>query len=79
LIARYFGLKDYGRLFGVHQGLITVASAAAPLMFAAMLSVTGTYFAMLVYCTVATLLGASLLLTLGRTPQFALHAEAQRA
>ncbi|WP_018990616.1 MFS transporter [Aromatoleum toluclasticum] len=79
LIARYFGLKDYGRLFGVHQGLITVASAAAPLMFAAMLSVTGTYFAMLVYCTVATLLGASLLLTLGRSPQFALHAEVQRA
>lgn len=79
LIARYFGLKDYGRLFGVHQGLITVASAAAPLMFAAMLSVTGSYFAMLVYCTVATLLGASLLLTLGRSPQFALHAEAQRA
>ena len=26
LIARYFGLKDYGRLFGFHQGLLTVAN-----------------------------------------------------
>jgi len=79
LIARYFGLRDYGRLFGVHQGLITAASAAAPLMFAAMLSITGTYFALLVYCAVATLLGASLLLMLGRSPQFALHAQTQQS
>lgn len=79
LIARYFGLRDYGRLFGVHQGLITVASAAAPLMFAAMLSATSGYGAMLVYCTVATLLGALLLLTLGRSPQFAPAPEAARA
>ncbi len=79
LIARYFGLKDYGRLFGVHQGLITVASALAPLMFAAMLSLTGSYGAMLTYSTVATLLGASLLLTLGRSPQFAPQSDALRA
>jgi MFS family permease len=75
LIARYFGLKDYGRLFGVHQGLITVASATAPLLFAAMLSLTSAYWAMLTYCTGATLLGASLLLTLGRSPQFAVRTE----
>lgn len=72
LIARYFGLKDYGRIFGVHQGLITVASAVAPLLFAALLASTGSYGATLTYCVTSTLLGASLLLTLGRSPKFAL-------
>lgn len=30
LVARYFGLREYGRLFGVHLGLVTVAAALAP-------------------------------------------------
>lgn len=79
LIARYFGLREYGRLFGLHQGLITVASAVAPLMFAAMLSISGNYGPMLLYSMVATLLGATMLLTLGRGPQFALHPAAVKA
>lgn len=76
LIARYFGLKDYGRIFGLHQGLITVASAGAPLMFAAMFSATGGYTMMLVYCAASTLAGSLLLLTLGRGPQAAVQARA---
>lgn len=70
LIARYFGLREYGRLFGVHQGLNTVASALAPLLFAYMLSSTGSYTAMLVYSAVCCLIGPLLLLTLGRVPRF---------
>ncbi|MCO6058542.1 MFS transporter [Pseudomonas sp. MOB-449] len=70
LVARYFGLREYGRLFGVHQGLNTVASALAPLLFALLLSRTGTYSAMLVYCLVCSLVGPLLLLTLGRVPRF---------
>ncbi|PKO28133.1 MAG: MFS transporter [Betaproteobacteria bacterium HGW-Betaproteobacteria-18] len=70
LIARYFGLKDYGRLFGVHQGLITVASAAAPLLFASMLAKSGSYSSMLTYSVVSTLIGSFMLLTLGRSPSF---------
>jgi MFS family permease len=76
LIARYFGLKDYGRIFGLHQGLITVASAAAPLMFAAMYKATGGYTMMLGYCAASTLAGSLLLLTLGRSPQAAVQAPA---
>lgn len=79
LIARYFGLREYGRLFGLHQGLITVASAAAPLLFAAMLNFTSTYSAMLIYCTAASLLGAVLLLALGRSPLYELQPEAAKA
>lgn len=71
LIARYFGLREYGRLFGVHQGLNTVASALAPLLFAYMLSTTGNYNAMLFYSAACCVVGPLLLLTLGRTPRFA--------
>lgn len=70
LVARYFGLREYGRLFGVHQGLNTVASALAPLLFAFMLSRTGNYDAMLMYCLACCVIGPLLLLTLGRVPRF---------
>ncbi|MCT7013861.1 hypothetical protein M1707_23070, partial [Salmonella enterica subsp. enterica serovar Saintpaul] len=30
LIARYFGMRDYGRLFGAHLGLITAGAAISP-------------------------------------------------
>ncbi|MDB6141455.1 MAG: major facilitator superfamily mfs 1 [Pseudomonas sp.] len=74
LVARYFGLREYGRLFGVHQGLNTVASALAPLLFAFMLSRTGDYTAMLIYCLACCVIGPLLLLTLGRVPRFAASA-----
>ncbi|OHC43458.1 MAG: MFS transporter [Pseudomonadales bacterium RIFCSPLOWO2_02_FULL_63_210] len=70
LVARYFGLREYGRLFGVHQGLNTVASALAPLLFALMLSRTGSYTSMLLYSMACSLIGPLLLLTLGRVPHF---------
>lgn len=79
LIARYFGLKDYARIFGLHQGLITVASAAAPLVFAAMFSATGSYTAMLTSCAIGAAFGAVLLLTLGRTPRFSPQPQAAHA
>lgn len=70
LVARYFGLREYGRLFGVHQGLNTVASALAPLLFAYLLSRTGNYSAMLVYSLACSVIGPLLLLTMGRAPRF---------
>jgi MFS family permease len=68
LVARYFGLADYGRLFGIHLGLITFGGTVAPLMFAAMYKSTGSYNAMLAYCVGCCVLGPLLLLTLGRQP-----------
>ena len=70
LVARYFGMKEYGRLFGVHQGLNTVAAALAPLLFGAFLTATGSYSSMLVYSVICTILGPILILTLGRAPNF---------
>lgn len=72
LMARYFGLKDYSRLFGVHVGMITVASALSPWAAGAIYTATGSYAAMLAICGTAFLLGALMLLPLGRYPSFEL-------
>lgn len=69
LIARYFGLKEYGRLFGFHIGLLTATSAAAPLLFATFYSLTGSYKLMLIYCLTCSIIGPLMLLALGRPPR----------
>jgi MFS family permease len=68
LVARYFGLREYGRLFGVHLGLITLGSALSPLLFGAMYKMTGSYVALLSYCAICFAIGPVMLLTLGRYP-----------
>ena len=68
LIARYFGLRDYGRLFGLHLGFVTIGSAVAPFGFAALLRASGGYGPLLTLCALACLIGPALLLTLGRYP-----------
>lgn len=70
LIARYFGMRDYGRLFGAHLGLVTAGAAIAPLLFALLYKNTGGYSAMLLVCGVCFVVGPLLLLTLGGYPRF---------
>lgn len=70
LVSRYFGMRDYGRLFGVHLGLITLASALAPLLTGMLYRATDSYTAMLTVCGAAFIAGAALLLPLGRYPVF---------
>ncbi len=68
LVARYFGLLDYGRLFGLHLSVVTLGSIVAPFAFSALLSRTGGYSAMLMVCAAFCIVGPLLLLTLGRYP-----------
>jgi predicted MFS family arabinose efflux permease len=70
LMARYFGMRDYGRLFGVHVGLITIAAALAPWLFGLLYTATGAYTAMLAICGTIFLVGPLMLLPLGRYPNF---------
>jgi len=70
LIARYFGMRDYGRLFGAHLGLITAGAAISPLLFALLYSFTGGYSAMLLFSGVCFVVGPLLLLTLGGYPRY---------
>jgi len=68
LVARYFGLRDYGRLFGLHLSVVTVGSAVAPFAFAALMRASGGYRPVLMFCAVCCVVGPALLLTLGRYP-----------
>jgi MFS family permease len=68
LMSRLFGLRDYGRLFGLHLAFATIGSALAPFGFAALLRSTGGYGAMLALCAAACVRGPALLLTPGRLP-----------
>lgn len=70
LMSRYFGLRDYGRLFGVHLGLITLASTLAPWLFAQLYRSTDSYDEMLWVCGPIFLFGGLALLSLGRYPRF---------
>lgn len=74
LVSRYFGMRDYGRLFGIHLGLITLASTLAPWLFGQLYRSTGTYQATLMVCGPMFLVGGLVLLALGRYPTFDRHA-----
>ena len=65
LIARYFGMRDYGRLFGVHLGMIT-----APLLFGKLYDSYQNYTAVLGFSAVCFTVGPLLLLSLGGYPKF---------
>src|SRR5882672_2001970 len=68
LVSRYFGLRDYGRLFGLHLCIVTLGSTVAPFGFAALLRASGGYAAMLLVCAACCVAGPLLLLALGRYP-----------
>lgn len=70
LVSRYFGMRDYGRLFGIHLGLITLASTLAPWLFGQLYRSTGSYQATLMVCGPIFLAGGLALLALGRYPTF---------
>ncbi|CAN5339468.1 MFS transporter [soil metagenome] len=70
LVSRYFGMRAYGRLFGVHVSLITISSALAPWLFGQLYNSTGSYMAMLTICGSVFLIAPLLLLPLGRYPVF---------
>jgi MFS family permease len=72
LMSRYFGLRDYGRLFGLHLGMITLASTLAPWLFGQLYRSSGSYDAMLWLCGPVFLLGGLALLALGRYPRFSI-------
>lgn len=69
LVARYFGTRDYGRLFGVHLGVNTCASMIAPIFISRLYEATASYNSTLSVIAVC-LVGASVgVLCLGRYPR----------
>jgi MFS family permease len=70
LMARYFGLKDYARIFGLHLCLITIVSGLVPILFGHLYEVYGSYSAVLACCLCCALIGPAILLRLKMEPAF---------
>jgi predicted MFS family arabinose efflux permease len=70
LTARYFGLANYGRLYGLQYSVFGFASGISPFLFGKVFDVTGSYKPILYVAAVLFVVGAVALLTLGRYPRF---------
>ena len=69
LAARYFGMRNYGRIYGLLLLPFGVAAAISPAAFGLARDLTGDYDLALHIATGMFLAGAALPLALGRYPQ----------
>jgi MFS family permease len=70
LLARYFGMRDFGRLYGLLLGIVTFVSALAPALFGVLYRSSGSYDSMLRVAVGCFIVGPGLLLTLGQVPRW---------
>jgi MFS family permease len=70
LLARYFGMRDFARLYGLLLGIVTIASALAPALFGLLYKSSGSYDSMLRVAVGCFIVGPGLLLTLGQVPRW---------
>jgi MFS family permease len=70
LVVRYFGLRDYGRIFGTFFAITSAGVCFAPGLFGMLYDRTGGYNAMLWICGTAFVIGPAALLSLGAYPDF---------
>jgi MFS family permease len=70
LTARYFGLANYGRLYGLQYAVFGFASGFSPFLFGRVFDLTGSYRPILYVAAALFVLGAVALLSLGRYPRF---------
>src|SRR5690554_147685 len=72
LMSRYFGMRDYSRVFAFHFGFISVFATVTPILFAFMYEWVQGHSAMLIFSMVSFVVGSTLLLAMGRYPNFEL-------
>ena len=68
LAGRYFGMANYGRIYGSLYMVFGIASALSPLAYGGVRDATGSYDPILFVAAAMFVAGALLLLTLGRYP-----------
>jgi OFA family oxalate/formate antiporter-like MFS transporter len=68
LAARYFGMANYGAIYGALYMPFGIGSAISPILYGKVRDLTGGYDAMLTAAVVMFAVGGALLLTLGRYP-----------
>jgi MFS family permease len=70
LIARYFGRRRYGTIYGCFYMVIAAGGATGPVLFGRVYDVTGTYSQILVAGAFCIVCGAAVLLGMGRYPDW---------
>jgi predicted MFS family arabinose efflux permease len=70
LASRYFGLEHYGAIYGALYVFFSIGAGLAPAVFGRAFDVFGNYQVVLYLVAIMSVLGAVLMLTLGRYPQF---------
>lgn len=70
LVARYFGMKSYGAIYGAQYGFFAFGAGLAPVVFGKAFDKTGSYHSVLLLAAVFLVLGAVALLGLGRYRKF---------
>ncbi len=68
LAARYFGMANYGAIYGALYMPFGIGSAISPILYGKVRDMTGGYDAMLTAAVIMFAAGGALLLTLGRYP-----------
>jgi cyanate permease len=68
MTTRYFGLRHYGKLYGILFSFVIAGAAIGPLMFGFGFDLTGSYAAVLLTATGLFLLGSASQLLLGHYP-----------
>jgi MFS family permease len=76
LVARYFGMRSYGAIYGVLYGFFSLGAGVGPLVYGAVFDATGSYARALLPTSGALLVGALMLLTLGRYRNFSVSSRA---
>jgi len=70
LVSRYLGMKAYGRIYSFVYAAFGLGSGTAPAIFNAIKGDAANYNSVLIYALYGCLLGAALLLTLGKYRNF---------
>ena len=69
LAAKYFGLKHYAKIYSVLYATLAVCSGTAPMAFASIYDITGSYDTGFVAATILFLAASMMVLALGRYPK----------
>jgi predicted MFS family arabinose efflux permease len=70
MVARYFGLKSYGGIYGALYGFFALGAGIGPVIFGQYFDRTGSYETILLYSAVGLVAGAALLLLMGKYRKF---------
>jgi predicted MFS family arabinose efflux permease len=68
LVARHFGLRAFGTIFGVIGGVLSLAIGVGPIIASKVFDMTGSYYQVFVADIPLSLIGVGLMLTLGSYP-----------